>query len=121
MTIITQDISPEDVSQELDNVIQSYDTNEAAYTHDKAAYAHDAAQGSDSYDHRQGVAKTNGTNVDLGKEDHYKAKRKRKRDSQNDGKNSAGYMKVMKVIHGESPLEMHRKRRLSPMGKIKEF
>jgi len=70
----TRDISPEDVSQELDNVIQSYDTNEAAYTHD-------TAQGNDSYDHRGG--KSNGTS-DLGKEDQYKAKRKRKRDLQNE-------------------------------------
>ena len=68
------------MSQELDNVIQSYDTNEAAYTHD-------TAQGNDSYDHRGG--KSNGTS-DLGKEDQYKAKRKRKRDLQN-GKNSGGY------------------------------
>ena len=56
------DISPEVVSQELDNVIQSYDTNDNGYTHDP--YERDS--------------KSNG-NANTSNEDHYRAKKKRKR------------------------------------------
>jgi len=56
------DISPEVVSQELDNVIQSYDTNDNGYAHDP--YERDS--------------KSNG-NANTSNEDHYRAKKKRKR------------------------------------------
>jgi len=61
------DISPEVVSQELDNVIQSYDTNDGNYVHE-------------SYGRED---KRNGTS-ELPKDDHYKAKRKRKHNLQNE-------------------------------------
>ena len=54
------------VSQELDNVIQSYDTNDGGYAHD-------------SYQHEE---KRNGT-ASPKSDDQFKAKRKRKRDLPN--------------------------------------
>lgn len=65
------DISPEVVSQELDNVIQSYDTNDGGYAHD-------------SYQHEE---KRNGT-ASPKSDDQFKAKRKRKRDLPNDKERS---------------------------------